>query len=157
MGKKSKKDGGKAELAMDADLTELYVSVERCKFEPNLEHAMVGTHLSQLAGIWFDLLKDRGNFEGFTDEVLQPGTIVEYAAVDDAGKPQGNAIAILGRPVKSKFGLLFRGRHVLATDDEYDKWGISSDEDAGHVAYHFCSLALRALVRRGAVVRSSST
>ena len=72
MGKKSKKDGGKALLEMDADLAELYVSVERCKFEPNQERAMIGTHLSQLAAIWFDLLKDRGNFEGFTDEVLQP-------------------------------------------------------------------------------------
>jgi hypothetical protein len=139
MGKKPRKDGDKALLEMDVDLAELYTSVERCKFPPNMERAMIGTHLSQLAGIWFDLLKDRGNFEGFTDEVLQPGTIVEYAAVDDDGKPQGNAIAILGRPLKTKVGLLFRGRHVLATDDEYDKWGRICDEEAGKNAYHFCS------------------
>jgi hypothetical protein len=72
MGKKSKKDGGKALLEMDVDLSELYTAVERCKLEPEQERAMIGTHLSQLAAIWFDLLKDRGNFEGFTDEVLQP-------------------------------------------------------------------------------------
>jgi hypothetical protein len=47
MGKKPRKDGDKALLEMDADLAELYESVEGCKFELNLERA---TEASPLGG-----------------------------------------------------------------------------------------------------------
>ena len=36
---RARKDGDKALLEMDADLAELYESVEGCKFELNLERA----------------------------------------------------------------------------------------------------------------------
>ena len=38
---------------MDADVASLYESVERLKLGKNLERAIVGIHLSQMAGIWF--------------------------------------------------------------------------------------------------------
>jgi hypothetical protein len=94
--RRKSKHGDKELLEMDADLASLYESVERCKLDKSLERAIMGTHLAQLAGIWFDVVKDSGNYESFTDEVLLPGTIIEFSAIDDYGEPQGNAIAILG-------------------------------------------------------------
>jgi hypothetical protein len=136
-------------LEMDADLASLYDSVERLKLHNNLVRAMFGTHLSQMAGIWFDVVNDRSNYEEFTDKVLTPGSMIEYAAEDEDGEPQGNAIAIIGKALKSKSGLLFRGRQVLATDSEYEQWAIVSDEDVDRVCYHFCDAGARGKCEEG--------
>ena len=98
MGKRSQKDCCKALLEMDADCAQLCTAVERGKLEAKQERARLGTHLTQLAAIWLVLPKDRWNFEGFTDEILQPGIIVHYAALYDAptwGVPNGPSTGMI--------------------------------------------------------------
>ena len=42
-------------------------------------------------------------------------------AVDEDDAAQGNSIVLLGKQMKRKTILMFRGRHVLATDKEDEK------------------------------------